>query len=175
MPLVFERNDLETMAAAYSQRRSALGPSVIERVGRSYIDLLRPRMKAKTGVTAASVMVRSSGTDPEGFYADVGPNPTNEHAMAVAYWNEVGTGIYGPKGSMIRPVRAKAMVWVGDKEYTGVYVNAEDLGGGLYKMVAYQIRGQTPSYAFRETSNDPAFLALFRQEIVSMYEEIFRP
>lgn len=90
---------------------------------------LRTRFTAETSVTPDGPRVR--------FRSNVGDPPYD-------LFQEVGTGIYGPKGRPIRPRVAKALRWI-DKA-TGDTVFAK------------QVRGVRPKRFFRD-----AMLAVFKR------------
>lgn len=67
----------------------------------------RRRCPVDTGTLRRSITFSISGLSPETMSARVGSNV--EYALAV----EVGTGIYGPRGRPITPVRAQVLVFPG--------------------------------------------------------------
>lgn len=152
------------MPVIISVHMTPTSPAVIQREMRAAVEDMARYASGRARLLARQRTKSGSGRYADGFQASEARSHGGGYGMEADVYNDVpyaayqenGTGIYGPRGQVIRPRRAKALAW---------------MSGGQMVFAAW-VRGSPPKYVLRDTLADQAVIAYFRGRALQMLERL---
>lgn len=141
-------NQAQVLAVIRSEEKSAVEETA--RYVRSKAAKYPPKADSssyvRTGTLGRNITYRQPAVRGKRIVGEVG---VNLGTVPYARYVEEGTGIYGPAGQPIRPVKAKVLAWK---------------AGGQW-IIARQVRGMKPWHYMRKAFTDPASSGYFERRI----------
>lgn len=139
-------------------------PAVIQREMRGTVEDTARYASGRARLLARQRTKSGSGRYADGFQASAGRPRGRGNGMEADVTNDVpyagylenGTGIYGPRGQVIRPKQAKALAW---------------MAGGKMVFAAW-VRGTPAKHVLRDTLTDEGVIAYFRGRALLMLERL---
>lgn len=133
----------------------------------------------RTGTLGRSIAVGTPQAGYGGMYVEVG---TNIH---YAKYVEYGTGIYGPRGTPIKPKTAKVLAWrsTGRPVASGFKVIAMGIrkrkgkishnkAKDTYMNFAMEVKGMRPWHFMQKAFEDPASAEYFKARVAVMFQRV---
>lgn len=121
---------------------------------------IQAKLPKKTSTLVRNTRVQFERPAPEVFQARIGSH------MAYAPYVEYGTGIYGPKGKPIVPVRAKALAWPAPGFVTGRWAKRKTVFSDPW-IVRRSVKGMKPRPVYAESIARflPRYIEIIQREL----------
>jgi hypothetical protein len=122
--------------------------------------MIQAKLPKKTATLVRNTTVQVERPSPDVYQARIGSH------MSYAPYVEYGTGIYGPKGKPIVPVRAKALAWPAPSLLSGGWAKRKTVLSEE-RIIRRSVKGMKPRPAYAESIARflPRYIDIIQREL----------